>query len=138
MPEERENSVNQPSEFLQGPIANEYRDILESTIAIEAATKAGTTGRKCSGTKVCPKPKPNSGKNCSVPNVCPKPNTGKNCSVPKVCPKANTGKNCSVPMICAKAMASGKNCSTRGCREALAPSHLPFDGWSLPPAAPLP
>lgn len=110
--------MNQTPEFLEGPIARDYREILESAPSLEAATKS-STGKDCSQPAVCPKP--NTGRNCSEIN-CPKPNTGKNCSEPNVCPKAETGKDCSRPHICKKANA-----------EAFHPS---VPGWSLPPAPP--
>jgi hypothetical protein len=103
----KEKSVNQTPEFLEGPIARDYREILESAPYLEAATKKKAV----------------TGKNCSVPKVCAKAATGKSCSVPKICPKAVTGKNCSVPQICPKAMAT----------DALPPA---VPGWSLPPAPP--
>ena len=117
--------MNQTSQFFEGAIARDYREVLESWPAFEAATKekAGTTGKNCSRPAVCPKPG-TTGKNCSRPAVCPMPGTtGKNCSRPAVvCPKpGTTGKNCSRPKICAKAMAI----------DSFQP---PVAGWSLPPA----
>jgi hypothetical protein len=88
--------VNQTPEFLEGPIARDYREILESAPSLEAATKSST------------------GKDCSQPAVCPKPNTGKNCSEPNVCPKAETGKDCSRPHICKKANAEAFHPSVPG------------------------
>ena len=101
--------MNQTSQFFEGAIARDYREVLESSPAFEAATKekAGTTGKNCSRPAVCPMPG-TTGKNCSRPAVvCPKPGT--------------TGKNCSRPKICAKAMAI----------DSFQP---PVAGWSLPPA----
>lgn len=111
--------MNPTHHFLQGPIARDYRDILESAPALETATKA-TTGKNCSGPKICPKP--NTGKNCSAPKICEKAITGKNCSAPHVCQKTTTGKNCSAPKVCPKASA-----------DAFQPS---VPGWSLPPTPP--
>lgn len=110
--------MNQTPEFFEGPIARDYREILESATALEAAAKS-STGKDCSQPAVCPKP--STGKDCSKPLVCPKPNTGKDCSEPNVCPKAETGKDCSRPHVCKKANAD---------------AFLSVPGWSLPPAPP--
>ena len=101
--------MNQTSEFLQGPIARDYREILDSVPALIAATKKpGTTGKNCSKPQICAKPG-TTGKNCSGPHICPKPGTtGKNCSGPKICPKASA-------------------------TDAFQPT---VSGWSLPPAPP--
>lgn len=101
--------MNQISELLQGPIARDYREILESVPAFETATKAK---------------KVKTGKNCSEPTICPAPNTGKNCSEGKICPAPNTGRNCSEPHVCPKK------------KKAADVLDAPVPGWSLPPAPP--
>ncbi len=81
--------MNHTPELLEGPIAQEYLEILASVSSLEAAAKKkAVTGKGCSVPKVCPKERPNTGKGCSVPKVCPKEKvpTGKGCSLPAVCP----------------------------------------------------
>ena len=93
--------------FFDGPISQQYSDILESESRLEFAPspKSGTGGTKCKS------------------EVCPKPGTeGTKCkSMPKVCAKklGTEGTKCkSLPQICPKA-------------DAIPPS---VQGWSLPPA----
>ena len=65
--------MNTTPEFLDGPISQDYREILASASSMEAAPtrKAATTGRKCSGPKFCPKAT-TTGRLCSKPQICPK------------------------------------------------------------------
>ena len=96
-------------EFLDGPVARDYREILEAATTYEAATrqKPGTGGTKCkSDTKGCNVP--TGGNHCKTGDGCGNvPTGGTNCkSDRKACPK----------------------------KQAL-PSNAP--GWSLPPSQPV-
>ena len=98
-------------EFLEGPIARDYREILEAATTYEAATrqKPGTGGIKCkSGSK-----------GCQVPTG------GKACK---------TGDGCAVTTV----PTSGKACKSdrKVCKKAHA-LHAGVPGWSQPPAPPL-
>jgi len=110
-------------EFLEGPIARDYREVLETATTYEAATrqKAGTGGTKCkSGSKVCNVP--TGGKNCKTAD-CAVPTGGKNCRTADGCGNVPTG---------------GKNCKSdrKVCPKAHA-LHSSVPGWSLPPAPPV-
>jgi hypothetical protein len=110
-------------EFLEGPIARDYREILEAATTYEAATrpKPGTSGIKCkSGSKSCNVP--TGGKNCK---------TG-DCAVP------TGGKNCRTADGCGNVPTGGKNCKSdkKACPKAHA-LHSNVPGWSQPPAQPL-
>ncbi len=96
--------------FFDGPISNQFRDILESEprLDLSPSPKAGTTGVKCKSEPVI---------------ICPKAGTtGVRCkSEPKICGEkfGTTGTKCkSAPKICPKASDIA--------------SSVP--GWSLPPA----
>jgi hypothetical protein len=125
-------------EFLEGPIARDYREILEATTTYEAATrqKPGTGGIKCkSGSKGCNVP--TGGKSCKTGD-CAVPTSGKNCKTGDGCTMRPTGgKNCRTGEGC-NVPTGGKNCKSdkKICPKAHAfPSNVP--GWSQPPAPPV-
>ena len=105
--------MKQTPEFLQGPIAIDYRELIDSSPALDAATKSKkpvTTGKNCSDAIRCPDKSRTTGKNCTDHNICRDKarTTGKNCSDPHICPKVKT----------------------------TATIQQPVRGWSLPPAPP--
>jgi hypothetical protein len=111
-------------EFLEGPIARDYREILESATTYEAATrqKSGTGGTKCKS----------GGKDCNVPTEGNKCKTGAGCgNVPTGGNNCKTGEGCNVPT-------GGKNCKSdrKICPKAHA-FHSSVPGWSQPPAPPV-
>jgi hypothetical protein len=142
-------------EFLEGPIARDYREILEAATTYEAATrqKPGTGGIKCkSGSKGCTVPTggkdcktgdckvPTGGKNCKTGDGCGNvPTGGKNCKTGDGCGNVPTGgKNCKTGDGCGNVPTGGKNCKSdrKICPKAHAlPSKVP--GWSQPPSQPV-
>jgi hypothetical protein len=128
-------------EFLEGPIARDYREILEAATTYEAATrqKPATGGTKCkSGGKGCDVPTGGNacktGDGCQVPtggNAC---KTGDGCQVPTGGKACKTGDGCAVTTV----PTSGKACKSdrKVCKKAHA-LHAGVPGWSQPPAPPL-
>jgi hypothetical protein len=109
----KETSVNHTSEFFEGPIANDYPEILAAPSLVAAAKKKAKTGKGCSVPKVCAEPSRTTGATC-----------GKTCSLPKVCPKpSTTGRTCSLSKVCV------------ACKKAEA-FETGVPGWSSPPAPP--
>jgi hypothetical protein len=110
------------SEFLEGPIARDYREILEAATTYEAATrqKPATGGIKCkSGPKGCNVP--TGGNHCKTED-CNVPTSGNQCKTGDGCKVQTAGKNCkSDRKICPKAHAF----------------HSGVPGWSVPPAPPV-
>ena len=135
-------------EFLEGPIAREYRDILEAATTYEASTrkKAGTGGKQCksdgcnvptSGTKCksdgCDRP--TAGTQCKTEG-CNVPTGGKNCKTGDGCQSLTGGKNCKTGDGCAVAT-SGKACKSdrKTCPKKYA-LQASVPGWSEPPSPP--
>ena len=110
-------------EFLEGPIARDYREILEAATTYEAATrqKPGTGGIKCkSGSKGCQVP--TGGKACKTGDGCQVPTGGKACKTGDGCAVGTAGKICkSDRKVCPKAHAL----------------HSSVPGWSQPPSPPV-
>ena len=110
-------------EFLEGPIARDYREILEAATTYEAATrqKPGTGGIKCkSRSKVCNVP--TGGNACKTGDGCQVPTGGKACKTGDGCAVGTAGKICkSDRKVCPKAHAL----------------HSSVPGWSQPPSPPV-
>jgi hypothetical protein len=107
-------------EFLEGPIARDYRDVLEAAFTYEAKVRP-TGGKACKTGSGCNVP--TGGKGCKTGSGCDDvPTGGKACK---------TGSGCNVPT-------GGKNCKSdkRACPKAHA-LHSSVPGWSLPPASPV-
>jgi hypothetical protein len=128
-------------EFLEGPIARDYREILEAATTYEAATrqKPGTGGIKCkSGSKGCQVP--TGGKACKTGDGCQVPTGGKACKTGDGCQVPTGGKACKTGDGCAVTTVptSGKACKSdrKVCKKAHA-LHAGVPGWSQPPAPPL-
>jgi hypothetical protein len=72
-------------EFLEGPIARNYREILEAATTYEAKVRP-TGGKACKTGDACNVP--TGGKACKTGDACNVPTGGKNCkSDKKACPK---------------------------------------------------
>jgi hypothetical protein len=128
-------------EFLEGPIARDYREILEAATTYEAATrqKPGTGGIKCkSRSKVCNVP--TGGNACKTGDGCQVPTGGKACKTGDGCQVPTGGKACKTGDGCAVTVVptSGKACKSdrKVCKKAHA-LHAGVPGWSQPPAPPL-
>jgi hypothetical protein len=108
-------------EFLEGPIARDYREILEAATTYEAATrpKPGTAGTKCKSDL----------KRCNVPTGGTHCKT-EGCDVPTSGTKCKT-EACNVPT-------SGTQCKSdrKACPKTHA-LHISVPGWSQPPAPPV-
>jgi hypothetical protein len=113
-------------EFLEGPIARDYREILEAATTYEAATrqKPATGGTKCKS----------GGKGCDVPTGGKACKTGDGCQVPTGGKACKTGDGCAVTTV----PTSGKACKSdrKVCKKAHA-LHAGVPSWSQPPAPPL-
>ncbi len=128
-------------EFLEGPIARDYREILEAATTYEAATrqKPATGGTKCkSGGKGCDVP--TGGNACKTGDGCQVPTGGKACKTGDGCQVPTGGKACKTGDGCAVTTVptSGKACKSdrKVCKKAHA-LHAGVPSWSQPPAPPL-
>ena len=127
-------------EFLEGPIARDYRDILEAATTYEAATrrKPATGGAKCkSGSKGCDVP--TGGNACKTGDGCDVPTGGKNCKTGDGCNVPTGGNACKTGDGCSRGVPTGGN-ACKSARKVCKKAHA-FDagvpGWSQPPAPPL-
>jgi len=125
-------------EFLEGPIARDYREILEAATTYEAATlkKPATGAAKCkSGSKGCDVPTDSrgckTGSGCDVPTGGRACKTGSGCNVPTDSKGCKSGSGCDV-------QTGGKACKSdqKICKKAQA-FHAGVAGWSQPPAPPV-
>jgi hypothetical protein len=125
-------------EFLEGPIARDYREILEGAALYEAATlkKPATSGIKCkSDSKRCDVP--TGGKACKTGSGCDVPTDSKGCKSGSGCNVPTDSKGCKTGSGC-DVQTGGKACKSdrKICKKTDA-FHAGVAGWSQPPAPPV-